>query len=241
MTGWREDNFLERLAQNSRKDAAYGQCPTAEMLCETIETEATSAVSDQLSQHIEECPACSEVRRRLALFDQQGSTASDAEVRENERRLDSWMKGFLASQELDARIPAPATEQKIIPFTVIPKARSMWNLQWALAAAAMLVIALGGVYIWRSIVELTHAPEVARSVPSEPVLSQNSQALPEPATEEPHPAAQPPKATSAHKPSESKTNSSGETAPTPRTEQGEKPKQSRIQFSGQRDPPVVDA
>jgi hypothetical protein len=163
MSDWGEENFLEKLAHSSAKYGVAGLCPEAEILCASAEPGGTGPISAKLSHHLESCPVCSDLRRRLFLFEQSLGFGLDAEAKEAEKRLDSWMKGFLVSQSLNARVPPVESTPKIITYPSAPKPRPFLKMQWALAAAAIVTITVGVVYIRRSIVALTPATEVAQA------------------------------------------------------------------------------
>jgi hypothetical protein len=108
MSEWREDNFLERLANDGLAGTGRKLCPEAEILRAVAHHAGTSTISIELRKHLELCPACSDLQRRLAMFDQPVSVDLDSQALEAERRLDSWIKGLLASRTLDVQAPRPA-------------------------------------------------------------------------------------------------------------------------------------
>jgi hypothetical protein len=163
MSEWREDDFLERLAHSSPKRMGPGVCPEAEILCASVESEGTGPISAKLAQHIERCPACSDLRRRLVLFDQPESIGLDPDAMEAERCLDSWLKGFLASEARNPQVPSTASTPMAVLYPSAPRTRWFWKMQWALAAASMVMFTVGVVYIWRSIAARTPATEMARA------------------------------------------------------------------------------
>jgi hypothetical protein len=214
MSAWREDNFLERLVLSSPKHAGLRLCPEAETLRAGSDSEGTKAILSTPSQHTQHCPACSDLQHRLIMFDQ-AESAWDSEGMEAERRLDSWLKGFLASHSLHSRTPVVVVPPKIVPRLSTAEHRPFRQMHWALAAAATFVIVVGLVYIRRAITVLTPSPEVAQSTSVEQAPVPDSQALPEPVPAEPsHPAAPVPEAARARAPKPS-TASSGTAAPPP--------------------------
>jgi hypothetical protein len=138
------------------------------------------------------------------MFDQPASLELDSGVIEAEKRLDSWLKGFLSSQSLSPQtesLPLPA-EPKTTALRSHPKRSLFWQLQWGLAAAAILAFTFGVVYFWRSIIALTPAPTVARVAPVQPPPApSDSQASPEPvATDQARPGTIAPKSSQEPKP-----------------------------------------
>src|SRR5262249_4348756 len=164
MSEWREDNFLERLANARPERAGVELCPKAEVFDATVDSEGSATISDELLQHIRQCPVCFDLQNRLTLFDQADSLSMAPEVMETERRLDAWLKGFLASRKLRpaAQLVLAAPEKAPI---FVPKPRPFLRPQWALAAAAMLVLAVGAVYIHRSTNVSLPRSEMARTTP----------------------------------------------------------------------------
>ncbi len=171
---------MERLTHSSPMRAAIGMCREAEALHVQEKSEGIDAAGYKLSQHTISCPQCFALRQRLELFDQEDGLNRFRGL-EAEKHLDSWLKGFLSSQALGPP-PAPwvrAPELRTVPLPFRPKRSMVSHIQWSLAAAAMLVIALGGIYIWRSLVALTPAPSIARATPGEH-LSPSPEPLPVP-------------------------------------------------------------
>jgi len=163
MSEWREDSFLEKLA-DSPKRGGLG-CAEAEALCASVDAEGVSAIPAKLLRHIKHCPICLDLQRRLLLFDQADGSYVDAETVSAEKRLDSWLKGFLASRSFRPQAPHEVLELRAIPKPSIGKPRRFWRIQWALAAAATIVIATSVGYIWHSISALTSSWELARHTP----------------------------------------------------------------------------
>lgn len=161
MNEWREDNFLERLTHNSREHACPGFCREIEILCSTAGSESNGPISAKLRKHIEHCEMCSNLWHRLALFDQPESLGLDSEAIEVERRLDSWLKGFLAAQPGTIQAPPDVSAPKLLAYPL--KGRRLWKMEWALAAAAIAVIAVGIVYFRRSITAQTPVQMTAQT------------------------------------------------------------------------------
>jgi hypothetical protein len=175
MNEWREDNFLERLTHNSREHAGPGSCPETEILCSTAGSESNGPISAKLLKHIEHCEMCSNLWHRLALFDQPESLGLDSEAIEVERRLDSWLKGFLVAQPGTIQAQPDVSAPKLLSYPL--KGRRLWKMEWALAAAAIAVIAVGVGHFRRPITAQTPAPMTAQTTAEGQSLARaNSQA-----------------------------------------------------------------
>ncbi len=241
MSDWREDNFLERLTHSSPIPAGLGLCPEAEALHARASSEGIEAVADRLSQHIVGCPLCSDLYRRLEMFDQAGDLEADLSVIEVEKRLDSWLKGFLSSQSLSPQTESlpSAAAPKTTPLPFHPKRSLFWQLQWGLAAAAILVITFGVVYFRRSIIASTPAPMVARVAPAQPPPAPSEpQASPKPVPpDQARPVTVAPKSSQEPKRHKAVSPSSKGTPVAPHSEVAAAPKQG-AQAAAQEAPPV---
>src|SRR5208282_4007274 len=173
MSEWNEHNFVDKLAHASRPTNGVALCPEAELLLSAMEQDDTAEVPEIVSNHLERCPFCAEVRSRLLLFDQPETSAVDSEALDVEGRLDSWMKGFLDSQALFARASSLDATSKLLSYPGALKPRRFPKVLWTLAAAATLILALGFVYLRRSTISpapsiSTPSVDVARNTPDQP-------------------------------------------------------------------------
>ncbi len=175
MNNWKEGNFLERLAQIQPKRAAPRLCPEAERLRVSIDSDDIKVLPATFPQHLADCPACADLRHRLDTFDQDEMADSDSEVLDAERHLDCWLTGFLAARSLEPITPIVLSAPKGLRRLSAPRSRPFLHLQWALAAAAVLAIAIGGVYIRHSISVLSPTPELSRATPVEQPQTASSQ------------------------------------------------------------------
>ena len=140
----------------------------------------------EFQNHLAQCPVCSELYSRITLFDQHRNDSMDSVAVEAEKRLDSWLKGFLASQSLKPPVQAAGPAPKIVPLPLTRKARTFRRMQWALAAAAMIVLAAGAIYIRGPFNAPSRAPELARTEQQSPVPL-DSRSLSRPITAENQP------------------------------------------------------
>lgn len=182
MSEWREDNFLEKLTHGSSQ--ANGRaCPHIEEFCAVATSSTASPPSAEFLDHLDQCPVCSELLNRVALFDQPNGLEVNSASPEMEQRLDCWLKGFLAAQTLRPQVPEVVATPKVIALPLVQKARPIWRMQWALAAAAMIVLAVGAIYIRRTVNPPTTTPVVAQAT-QPPRTPPDSRSLPEPSTRE---------------------------------------------------------
>lgn len=146
---WNEDNFLERLAPQLRREGAaeQGHCPDAATLCAVMEGEAPDTARKTVAEHVAQCPACADLQRRLAVFDQEGPPEPEAVWKETRNRLDHWLEKFLRSEA------ALGAAQRAKPFggtlswENISSRFSSWKVQWALGVAVVLVFIAGAVLL----------------------------------------------------------------------------------------------
>lgn len=172
MSDWKEDNYLEKLALPLGARSILELCPDAELLLSSTEQTGSANVSESVSQHLEHCPTCAEIRSRLLQFDQPENSAANPQTLDAEGRLDSWMKGFLTSQSLHPLIPSTRKSPNFLSYPATPKPRRSPKVLWTLAAAAALIMALGFVYFHRSTISPTPSVstlsvDVARNSPSQ--------------------------------------------------------------------------
>ena len=185
MSDWKEDNYLERLALPLDARSSFDLCPDAELLLSSTDQTASANVLESVSQHLEHCPICADIRSRLLQFDHLDKPAIDTEVLDAEGRLDSWLKGFLASQALFPRIPSTRKSPNLLSYSTAPKSRRSPKVLWTLAAA--LIMAIGFVYFRRSMI----VPTPSVSTPSVDVARNSpSQQPPNPQPTDPQPSPQ---------------------------------------------------
>jgi hypothetical protein len=150
MTGWNEDNFLERLLAQVRqkRGAERGPCPDAETLLAVLEGEASAPLREQVTEHLRQCPDCAELQSRLLNFEAGASPEPEAVWKERRKRLDNWLEGFLISEAAKpraARSAGPSTRsplwEALRSFFFSPK------VAWAVGVVALLVLITDGVLV----------------------------------------------------------------------------------------------
>ena len=80
MTGWNEDNFLERLLAQAQQQygADRGPCPDAETLCAVMEGAAPAPLRQLVLEHVRHCPDCAFLQSRLLNFEAGASPEPEA-------------------------------------------------------------------------------------------------------------------------------------------------------------------
>ncbi|HMD39655.1 MAG TPA: hypothetical protein VKH15_10255 [Candidatus Acidoferrum sp.] len=184
MSHWSEDNFLDRLSDVTGENGGREKCPEAEILSARAGSEGAAEIAEKIRQHERTCPTCSDLHKRLMQFDEQDVVGRDAESAAAEERLDeesvaaegrldAWFKGFLSAQSTKLQVPGRTPTPKTVAPPAAEKRGAFWKMQWVLAVAAVIVIAAGIAYIWRSIRAGVPGPEVAQvgPQPAEPAAA----------------------------------------------------------------------
>lgn len=154
MKPWTEDDFLERLMPQLRRETRtrMQSCPDAELLASFAEERVAPFVRNAITEHLSECRECSEICARLLSFDTAPAVGSgDPEWVNAEKRLGNWMDGFLQTKEAQA---APARTMRVKED---PKPASFWKWGWVLGAVAVVALAVG-----TAVVLQRNRPQVAR-------------------------------------------------------------------------------
>jgi hypothetical protein len=150
MTGWNEDNFLERLLAQVRQQrgAERDPCPDAETLCAVLEGEAPAPLRELVTEHLRHCPECAELQNRLLNFDVGTSPEPEAVWKETRKRLDNWLEGFLRSEAANFRAAKPPVRSRRVPrWETLWSPLISWKVAWGLGVAALLVLIADGVLV----------------------------------------------------------------------------------------------
>ena len=150
MTGWNEDNFLERLLAQVRQQrgAERDPCPDAETLCAVLEGEAPAPLRKQVAEHLKHCADCAELQNRLLNFDTETSPEPEAVWKETRKRLDNWLEGFLRSEAAKFRAAKPPVRSRRVPrWETLWRPLISWKVVWGLGVAALLVLIADGVLV----------------------------------------------------------------------------------------------
>ena len=84
MSGWNEDNFLEKLAPLMEQLPNVEPCPAVEAFCYAPARDASNAIN----AHTARCRPCRVLQQRLQAFDAAMPMGEDAEWEQTEERLD---------------------------------------------------------------------------------------------------------------------------------------------------------
>ena len=148
MKPWTEDNFLERLMPQLRREngAQMESCPDSESLSAFAGDQASPFLRDAIAAHLTRCPKCHEIYERLGQFAKASIPAQDAEWINAEKRLDNWMGSFLLSRAAES--PKPAAEPaRVQRWRDVAKAAFSWKVQWAVGATAFAALAVAGLLV----------------------------------------------------------------------------------------------
>jgi hypothetical protein len=148
MKSWTEDNFLERLVPQLRREsgAQIESCPDSESLSAFTEDKASPILRDAIAAHLTRCPKCQEIYERLGQFGKATIPAQDAEWVNAEKRLDNWMGGFLLARTAES--PKPTAEPaRALRWRDVAKAAFSWKLEWAVGAIAFAALAVAGLLV----------------------------------------------------------------------------------------------
>ena len=108
-----------------------GSCPAPEAFLRSSTDRLTAEERERLERHAESCPSCAAERKLACEFDATPRTADPSSA-----DLEYVVKHLETHPVVRGAAPTPRAR---------PAARFMWN--WGLAAAAVLVIAVGGVLL----------------------------------------------------------------------------------------------
>jgi len=176
MNVWTEQNFLERLVPQLRQDKRIKteSCPDAELLTSFTDDQVAPFVRQAISAHLEHCTQCSELCLRLTNFNETIAPAQDTEWVNVEKRLNNWMEGLLDSHS-EGKSNAPAANVLVLQGDELPGARIWWRFSRAMAAAAALVLIVGGIFLTKRVWLLSPA-QIATTQP--PASAPNPTPLP---------------------------------------------------------------
>ncbi len=94
MSNWNEDNFLEKLVPQLRRELGTEQnsCPDSATLCAVMDGEASAWLRHTFSGHLVQCPTCAHLYRRLQDFGKGELPEHDAEWERADKRLHNWFQ-----------------------------------------------------------------------------------------------------------------------------------------------------
>src|ERR1035437_2299257 len=168
MTGWNEDNFIERVVPLLGRRSGAAPCPEAAAFLAASDGDTSGVLKKAMAEHASKCPECRDLQQRMERFDAPMVTDYDAEWKQTEKRLDNWLESFLASDaavhhERD-RIRASRLR---LHFTWLTGPSVFRQLRWALVPAVTLALVIGS--FWAGRVSVRRAPQVTAEVQRLPV------------------------------------------------------------------------
>ncbi|MGA2000822.1 MAG: hypothetical protein ABSG52_12570 [Terriglobales bacterium] len=145
---WSEDDFLERLMPQLRRElgGGNGACPDAATVLAVIEGEASDWLRNAYAQHLAQCFECSELDSRLRNFDRPVLVKDEAEWKQTEKRLDNWLSAHLESRAAASRRAAEERASRPGFWESIWRPGLAWRISWALGLVALFAIG-AGVYV----------------------------------------------------------------------------------------------
>jgi hypothetical protein len=150
MTGWNEDNFLERLLAQVRQQrgAERDPCPDTETLSAVLEGEAPALLRKQVIEHLRHCADYADLQSRLANFDAGASPEPEAVWKETRKRLDNWLEGFLRAEAASLRAAkSDAPSRRGLRWEMFWRPLISWKVAWGLGVAALLVLIADAVVV----------------------------------------------------------------------------------------------
>lgn len=149
MTGWSEEDFLEKLMSYTNAAGRTDRCPETESLAAFFEGTLRREGSEAIRVHVQHCRACAEVGARLQEFDRTDAAISQKEWHNVELRLDLWMESLLTKGGTPAadpyvRHPEAGLWQKLRTWVWVPEFRSAFS-----AAVAVVIVASASVLVIR--------------------------------------------------------------------------------------------
>ena len=90
MTRWDQDNFLERVMPLLTEKRPDDLCPRAAAVSAVLGEERDEVFQKAIAEHASGCPACIDLRRRIAALEAALPAHADEEWNRAAGRLDSW-------------------------------------------------------------------------------------------------------------------------------------------------------
>ena len=150
MTGWNEDNFLEELMPLAGRRPAADPCPQVEALRAVTDRHASENAKSAIAAHAATCPVCRSLQQRLQAFDATLFTSQEADWEQTEGRLDSWLKGFLASGGAVYKVDSRTSESRPRLWWQRPTTLPVgWQMRWVLVPAATVAVVICSFLIGR--------------------------------------------------------------------------------------------
>src|ERR1035438_7198634 len=168
MTGWNEDNFIERVVPLLGRRSGAAPCPEAAAFLAASDGDTSGALKKAMAEHASKCPECRDLQQRMERFDAPMVADQDAEWIQTEKRLDNWLESFLASDAAvhHERDRVRASRLRLLWARLTgPNAFRQWR--WALVPALALALVIGSFMAGR--VSVRPAPQVTAEVQKLPL------------------------------------------------------------------------
>ena len=168
MTGWNEDNFIERVVPLLGRRFGAVPCPEAAAFLAASDGDTSGVLKKAMAEHASRCTDCRDLQQRIERFDAPMVTGHDAEWKQTEKRLDNWMESFLASDAaVDHERDRIRASRLRLFFTRLTGPSVFRQLRWALVPAVTLALVIGS--FWAGRVSVRRAPQVTAEVQRLPV------------------------------------------------------------------------
>ncbi len=168
MTGWNEDNFLEKIIQLLGQRSGTARCPEAAAFLAASDGDISGVLKIAMAEHASGCPDCRDLQQRIERFDAPMVTDHDTEWKQTEKRLDDWLESFLASNAAVHRERDRVRASRLRLFwTRLIGPNVLGQLRWALVPAAAIGLVICSILAGR--VSVRRAPQVtaeAQRVPA---------------------------------------------------------------------------
>ena len=185
MTRLNEAAFLRSLLlEEEEVDQPRGACPEPGILWALMQKDrGSSAMTEDLRNHIAVCPSCLDLTKRLYAFHRsvQGEVSHKAEASwpESRPKLNQWLDTFLEEQ----KSPQAQPSRKPLVLVAAPPRRKFLNFAW-MAPTVVAVAALAVVMFFLSR-RASEDHSGAAQVASGPIQPQNGSASTSPLTSPP--------------------------------------------------------
>jgi hypothetical protein len=143
MTGWNEDNFIERIIPLLKRRFGAAPCPEAAAFLAASNGETSGVLRKAMAEHASGCPDCRDLQQRMERFDAPMVTGHDAEWQQTEKRLDNWLESFLASDATAHRERDRVRPSHLrLCWTKLTSQSVVRQLRWVLIPAVTLALVI---------------------------------------------------------------------------------------------------
>ena len=97
MTGWNEDNFIEKIIPLLGRRFNAAPCPKVAAFLTPSDGGTGGVLKKATAEHASGCADCGDLQQRFERFDAPMVIDHDGEWAQTEKRLDNWLESFLAS------------------------------------------------------------------------------------------------------------------------------------------------